>query len=106
MAIVKSLRPELLDEVALRRRCMAAGKTCLTAAGCTCHHMTSAPTAAPPDCPPLLTQPGDLGEHHTKPSGYGWVAGALCWIVGVPACLAAALFVANLLIDLARRLTP
>ena len=83
MAIVKSLRPELLDEVALRRRCMAAGKTCLTAAGCTCHHMTSAPTAAPPDCPPLLTQPGDLTDYPDgAPEGWCWTCTAV-WLIAV-----------------------
>jgi hypothetical protein len=72
----------LMTELEARRRCMAAGKTCLTAAGCTCHHMTSEPTAAPPDCPPLLTQPGDLSEQFDEPEGSCWTCTAV-WLVAV-----------------------
>lgn len=55
----------------LRVRCLAAGRTCATQAGCTCHGLGGAyQTVSAPDQPPLETGAGDLSEHHEEPEGW------------------------------------
>lgn len=62
-------------------QCTGTCETLMT--GCDCHptSATSRYPAAPaaPD-QPLITQSGDLGEHHEKPEGVCWTCAAVCLI--------------------------